>query len=323
MSSRAWALLATSLVARLPLAMLGIGLLVDAQAVTGSFSAAGIVAGAYAVWVGAGGPLLGRIVDRRGQTLVVVASAAVATLLLAAVAALPEDAPLFLLAALAAGSASRRRRSGVGVRTLLPEVLAGGASVRSVRDRVVGARATFVAGPPIVLAVGAVASTGAALALAGAVLLAGAFAFAASPTSRAWRPPRSVSRPRGGTLRSPSMRVLVVVLTAVGVLFGAVEVGATATAVAAGSAAGAAPLLACWVRARSSEGSSRRGSAAARTPAGLALAAGADLSATPRWPPRAAVAPRSPRSCSSPAPRSLPPTRASTRWSTPPRPRAP
>ena len=49
-----------SIVARLPLAMLSIGLVVHAQHLTGSFAAAGVVTGVYAIALGIGGPLLGR-----------------------------------------------------------------------------------------------------------------------------------------------------------------------------------------------------------------------------------------------------------------------
>jgi MFS family permease len=63
-------LFATSILARLPLAMLSIGLLVHAQHLTGSFAAAGVVTGVYAIALGVGGPLLGQLVDRRGQTSV-------------------------------------------------------------------------------------------------------------------------------------------------------------------------------------------------------------------------------------------------------------
>jgi MFS family permease len=63
---KVWALLGSSVVARLPLAMFSIALLVHARHLTGSFAAAGLVTGAYAGAVGVGGPLLGRLVDRRG-----------------------------------------------------------------------------------------------------------------------------------------------------------------------------------------------------------------------------------------------------------------
>src|SRR3954469_22566167 len=86
-------LFAISVVARLPLAMLGIGLLVHAQQLTGSLVAAGSATGAYALGLAAGGPLLGRLADRRGQTGVLLASAAAEAVLLAATGALPAGAP--------------------------------------------------------------------------------------------------------------------------------------------------------------------------------------------------------------------------------------
>ena len=60
LASSARRLFVISIVARLPLTMLSIGLLVHAQHLTGSFAAAGAVSGAYAVALGVGGPLLGR-----------------------------------------------------------------------------------------------------------------------------------------------------------------------------------------------------------------------------------------------------------------------
>src|ERR687887_520705 len=47
-------LFSISIVARLPLAMLSIGLLVHARHLTGSFAAAGVVTGVYAVALGVG-----------------------------------------------------------------------------------------------------------------------------------------------------------------------------------------------------------------------------------------------------------------------------
>src|SRR5215475_9829385 len=83
-----------SLVARLPLAMLGIALLVDAQHLTGSFADAGVVAAVYGIALGVGAPILGRLIDRRGPTVVLLVSAAVSAVLLAAVASLTKGTPL-------------------------------------------------------------------------------------------------------------------------------------------------------------------------------------------------------------------------------------
>src|SRR3977135_3857173 len=122
---------ATSILARLPLAMLSIGLLVHARHLTGSLAAAGAVAGAYAVALGAGGPVLGRLVDRRGQTSVLLATATVAATLLVAIAAQPVGASLAVLIALAAGIGLAEPPVGACVRTQLPALLPDRSAVRA------------------------------------------------------------------------------------------------------------------------------------------------------------------------------------------------
>ena len=101
-------------------------------------------------------------------------------------------------------------------------------------------------GPPLALCIGALWSTGAALAAGGIVLLLATTAFAAQPASRSWRPAPAQRRPRGGSLRAPAMRTLVIVLIAVGVLLGADEVAVVAAAKTLDSTTAAAPLLALW-----------------------------------------------------------------------------
>src|SRR4051794_9941939 len=96
-------LLAVSIAARLPLATLSIALLVHTQHLTGSFASAGLVSAAYAVALGIGGPALGRLADRRGQTGVLLGSAAIAAALLLATGLLPAGTPLAVPVALAAG----------------------------------------------------------------------------------------------------------------------------------------------------------------------------------------------------------------------------
>ena len=92
--------------------MLGIGLLVHVQHLTGSFAAAGVVNGAYGLALGVGGPLLGRLVDRRGQTSVLLAAPSVAAALLVGMAVLPVGTPLVALhRRLRPGWAWRPRRS--------------------------------------------------------------------------------------------------------------------------------------------------------------------------------------------------------------------
>ncbi len=240
-------LFASSIVARLPQTMLSIGLLVHAQHLTGSFGAAGVVTGAYAVSLGIGGPLLGQLVDRRGQTAVLLSSALASTALLGAVAALPAGAPLLALVALAGAIGLTTPPLGACLRALLPALLADSGAVRAAYAFDASAsELTWIAGPPLALGLGALWSTGAALASAGLVLLVGTAVFAAHPASRGWRPAPAGDRSRGGSLGTPAMRTLVIVLTAVGMLFGAVEIAVAAAAETLGSAAAAGPLLGIW-----------------------------------------------------------------------------
>ena len=76
-------------------------------------------------------------------------------------------------------------------------------------------------------------------------MLLGTLAFAAQPASRDWRPEPGRVRPAGGSLRAPGMLTLVSVLTAAGMLFGAVEVAVPATTEAL-----AGPLMGLWASAR-------------------------------------------------------------------------
>jgi MFS family permease len=235
-----------SIIARLPLPMLSIGLLVHAERLTGSFAAAGVVSAVFAAALGVGGPLLGRVVDRRGHAPVLVPAAIVAGAALAATATLPAGTPLWALIALAAVLGLSVPPVGASVRTLLPGLVGESAVQAAYATEATAVELTFIAGPPLVLLAGAAWSTGAALGAAGALLVIATIAFAAHRDSRAWRPAPVARRPRGGSLHSTGMRTLVLALLAVGVAFGAVEVAVAATADQLGATAAAGPLLGVW-----------------------------------------------------------------------------
>ena len=247
-SGAARRLFAASVVAQLPLGMLGIGLMVHTQRLTGSFAAAGLVTGVYAITVGMGGPLLGRLVDRGSQTAVLLVSAGTEAALLAAAAMLPAHTSLAILLALATGIGLATPPIGACLRAQLPALLPDPAALTgayALQTSLV--ELCWVCGPPLVLGLGALWSTGGALAVSGLILVVATAAFAAQPASRARRPQLPVGTRRGGALATPAMRTLTVLLLGVGLLLGADEVAVTATAKAiAGSTAAAAPLLALW-----------------------------------------------------------------------------
>ena len=232
----------TSVLARLPLATFSLGILVHAEHLTGSYAAAGVVSGVLAIAQGCGGPLLGRLVDRHGQTAVLLASSLIAGLALCVAAVLPAGTALPLLMIPAALIGLSTPPVGACMRTLIPLRTPG--AERQRKAYAVDAAATeltWVAGPPLALGLGALAGSGSALIAAGVVLILATAAFALSPASRSWQPPARAASAKGGALASPAMRVLVGVLVAAGVVFGATEVGVTA---AAGTKAGL--LLGLW-----------------------------------------------------------------------------
>jgi MFS family permease len=272
-TSGARRLLFISVVARLPLTMLSIGLLVHTEQLTGSFTAAGIIAGAYAVSLGVGGPLLGGLVDRRGQTAVLAWSAAAAALVVGTMALLPAGTPLPVLGVLSLLCGLATPPVNACVRALFPDLLEDADDVRAAYAIDASAvELTWISGPPLALGLGVLWSTAGALAVAGLVLLVGTAAFAAQPVSRSWRPQAMQRRSDGGALRAPALRTLVVALVAVGALFGAVEVAVAAATEAGGSSAAAGPLLGIW-----GAGSLVGGLLAARTGGGAQSAAGLTL----------------------------------------------
>jgi MFS family permease len=240
-------LLGTSVAARLPVTMLGVGLLVHARELTGSFAAAGLVTGAYALGTGVGGPLLGRLVDGRGQTSVLLRSAFLTAALLLAIAVLPEGAPTTLLVGLAAGVGFATPPVGACVRALIPELAPDARTARKAfAFDATAVELTWISGPPLALVIGAVTSTGTAIAVAGGVVLAGTAAFAAHPASRGRRPMTAPARARGGSIAAAGMRTLVFAMAAIGTLFGAVEVGVTSATDALATTTAAGPLLGVW-----------------------------------------------------------------------------
>lgn len=240
-------ILLISIVARLPLAMLGIAVLVHTVHLTGSYAAAGLVSGANAVALGVGGPLLGKLVDRRGQTGVLIGGGAAAGALLGGLALMPVGTPLPLLVLLAVAIGLSVPPLGACMRSLLPSLVAHPSDAGAVYAIETSAvELTWVVGPPVALGLAALLSTGVALAAAGLILAGGSAFFAAQPASREWRPSADAGQARGGALRVPAMQTLVMIFLAIGALCGAVEVGAAAAASALGSSAAAGPLLGLW-----------------------------------------------------------------------------
>lgn len=238
----------TGLVARLPISMAGLGIVLLVEDASGSYGVAGSVSAAYMVANAILAILQGRLLDRFGQGLVLAVAGAVfgvgASVLVWSVQA---DWPILWWYAAAAVAGGSLPQIGSAVRARWAHVLDQPADVQTayaleaVLDEVV-----FICGPILVTVLATLVDPVLGLAVAAVAGAAGAWAFA---VQRGTAPPPHPHR-RGGDRRVPlPLRTLVpltVVSACLGVLFGAAEVTTVAFADEQGSPAWAGGLLALW-----------------------------------------------------------------------------
>jgi predicted MFS family arabinose efflux permease len=239
-------LFVSSMVARTPAAAIGLVFVLRTKELTGSYAAAGAASGVSALAGAVCAPVLGRAVDRRGQSGVLVLAALVCGLGMAAFAALRPGVPLvpILLCTLVAGAAMPPL--GACLRTLWPDLLGDPARLHAAFAlESAMLEITYIAGPVLIAgAIGAWSLQASALTCA-ALLVGGTLVFAATPPSRAWRP-SGTPPPPGGALRAAGVRTLIVVFALIGATFGAIEVAVPAAAAGAGRPHAAGVLLGLW-----------------------------------------------------------------------------
>jgi MFS family permease len=239
-------LLSAAVVGRMPTAMAGLAIVLLVREGGGSYAVAGTVAAAYSVALALTSPLLGRLVDRVGQTRVLAGCAGASVLAFGALAAVGRGASPLLLAALAALAGGSIPPVAACMRALWSELLEDGGQLQAAfAVESTAQELIFVVGPPLVALLAAVLSPAAAVLGTGVLLLAGTAVFAATPASRAWRPRRRAAD-WAGPLRSPGIRTVLAAIVLLATAFGTVEVTVVAGAEQLGSRTLAGPLLALW-----------------------------------------------------------------------------
>jgi MFS family permease len=242
--------LVSSLLGRLPYTAIGLLLILRVRGMGGSYAEGGAVVAAFALGLAAGAPLVGRMVDRRGQTLVLMCCAIAASLPLLAVALVPDATPILVVGAVAALSGLLHPPLSGCMRALWSTLVPEGDSRHAAFALESSAlELTFVIGPVVLVGgLAAATSPGAGLAACAVLLIAGTWAFATTPSSRRWRPaaPRGGDRSVAGALASPALLVLLLGVAFVGASFGAIELAVTAFAEEHGSSGLAGPLLGAW-----------------------------------------------------------------------------
>ncbi|AMW09474.1 MFS transporter [Streptomyces qaidamensis] len=216
-------LLVGTLVGRLPNATAAIAIVLFVRAEGGTYTLAGALAAVYGVANAVGQPVLGRIVDLRGQPRVQLPAAVLSGLAMA-VFAFSGIGSLPLAYAAVAGAGLFTPPLEGGLRALWPSVLRREDQVHTAYAMdAVAQEVMFTVGPLLVTLCVSLWSAQAALLVLNVVGVLGALSVVVSEPSRAWR-----SAPREahwlGALRSPGLLALLAAFLFIGMALGSITV---------------------------------------------------------------------------------------------------
>jgi MFS family permease len=238
---------AAGLVGRMPLSMLGIGIVTMISQVTGQYGLAGALSATAALSGAAAGPQVSRLVDRYGQARVLRPATAVTVLaVMTLLAGVRTGAPhwLFFVCAVGAGATpslgAMVRARWSAIHRGVPELLHTAYSFESVVDEIV-----FILGPILSIGLCTVWFAEAGPLLAAAFLGTGVLLLTAQRSTEPQPHPRA-HHAGGSALRAPGMPVLIGVFVGTGMVFGAVDVITVAFADERGHKAAASLVLATY-----------------------------------------------------------------------------
>jgi MFS family permease len=239
---------AAAVVARLPMSMVGIGIVLMIQGIYGSYALAGRVSAAYVIAQAIASPQIARYVDRIGQAkvmrpMLVVSTAGLVGLILAAVNQAPE---VWLYAtAIVAGASIGSYGSMVRARWTHtvsdPRELHTAYSLESALDELV-----FVVGPVLATLLATEVTDSAGIIVPAIAAVVGGVWFLAQRRTEPPVVPVVPGVKHGSAMRSPGMVVLAVVFVAMGFIFGATDVSTIAFAEEQGSKSSAGLILAVF-----------------------------------------------------------------------------
>ncbi len=212
-------------VGRLPLSMIGLGIVLLETSKGVSYAVAGTIAASFAVAAAIGGPIVSGFVDRHGQHRILPWAVLTYSLFMVALlVALDNGAALFAVILLAAGAGMTMPNLGSLVRARWAHVLPGSSGIHvayaweSILDEMV-----FVIGPPLATVLALQVHPAAALIACVILVFLGAGALV---PQRRTEPPAHGKARRAGQLavRNPGMPFLFAAFVAVGGIFGSFEV---------------------------------------------------------------------------------------------------
>lgn len=241
-------LFVASLLARLPLGINGLAIVLLVKAETGSFGAAGAAAGALALGSGLCAPLAARLIDTLGPRMLLLLAVICAAGLLAVIVLARSGAhgATLVAAAFLAGAAFPPTSSVLRAQYPVlfadrPALMQGAFALDSVLTESI-----FTVAPLITAGLVVLFEPAAAILLSAAAVIGGTVALVAAlpPVDRAAEPPPRAGRL--GALAVPGIRTLVASMLPVGFAFGALEVALPAFADHEGEPELAGVLVALW-----------------------------------------------------------------------------
>ncbi|CCH27627.1 MFS transporter [Actinosynnema sp. NPDC047251] len=236
-----------SLLARLPIAMIGLSLLLYVKLETGSFAAAGLVSAASLIGVAVGSIVQGRLMDRFGPTRPLLGAVSLfAVFVTLAVIAVEAHAPLGLLVPVAFAVGLNEPMVGSASRALWARVTPPG-SVRlaGYAYEAISMEVFFILGPGLAGLLVTAPWAGTGVVIGAGSMVVGALWFALNPTVRGVQP-EPATRSLLGALASPGMRTVALAALGFGVTIGFIEVAVPAAAEEAGHFGLGGLLLSLW-----------------------------------------------------------------------------
>ncbi|EFG47684.1 transporter, major facilitator family protein [Brevibacterium mcbrellneri ATCC 49030] len=227
----AWRFSFAGLIARFPMAILGLGIVLFVQGVTGSYGLAGILSAVYMVAQAIGNPILAKLVDKHGQSKVMVPVTYVhiaATVVL--VVAVYADLwwlvyPATVLTGATVGSVGSLVRARWSYVSPTPRHFSTALSWESVADEFL-----FIVGPVFVTVLATAVQPAVGIIASSVLLAVGATLYY---SQKGTEPPiieRDPTAPKGKVMSNPAIFVVVLSQLFVGINFGALDVGVVAFA---------------------------------------------------------------------------------------------
>jgi MFS family permease len=221
-------LVLASVLARIPLGIGAIALVLFVQHATGSYGVAGAVTAVYAGSSALLAIVMARFIDRRGQTVVLLSALAVSTIGMVALISFGlSGSPGWVLALCAPAVGALPPITG-SFRALWPGLVQPDELTTAYALDAIGMELSFFIGPLITGLLVAAFSPQLPLIVGLVLLNVGTLWFALSPASRQWRGDPTRSPHLAGALVSQGLRTLLIGALGIGVCFGTLEVGLAA-----------------------------------------------------------------------------------------------